>query len=143
MSKSKNGNSGATLYNTSNNILTISLKDDAVEQLDSLKTKLKLSGRSETMRAGLRLLSQEQSSQEKLHGTLTALLLLTHPEQNDEELGKIRHQYQKLIKTQLHDHLDNHRCMELLILRGEAKELVKMARACGSCKSVEAKLLPV
>ena len=126
-----------------NNILTISLDNNAVEQLDLLKKKLNYTGRSETVRAGLRLLSQEHTSQEQMKGKLTALLLLTHPESNDEDLGKIRHQYQKFIKTQLHDHLDNHRCMELLILNGDAKELVKIARAFGACRGVTAKLLPV
>ncbi len=124
-------------------ILTFSLNDEVAAELDVLQKKLSFSGRSETVRAALHLLQQETLAQEKLHGNLSAILVLTHPESRDDELAKIRHHYQKIIRTQLHDHLEGHRCMELLILKGDAKDLTKMARECSACKGVDAKLLPL
>lgn len=124
-------------------ILTISLNDDVAVELESLQKKLSFSGRSETVRAALHLLQQEIIAQEKLHGQLSAILLLTHKEDRDEEVAKIRHNYQKIIRTQLHDHLEDHRCMELLILKGDAKDLARMARECSACRGVDAKLLPL
>jgi CopG family nickel-responsive transcriptional regulator len=59
-------------------------------------------------------------SQEEVVGTLT---LVYNHESGDlsDKLTKLQHQHHSAIISTLHVHLDEHNCLEVLVMRGKAK----------------------
>ncbi|MGE5705883.1 MAG: CopG family ribbon-helix-helix protein, partial [Nitrososphaerales archaeon] len=67
-------------------IVSISLNDDIINDINKLQKDLGFSGRSEIVRAGLRSILAEQKQRESLHGELSALLLIIHQERDDDQV---------------------------------------------------------
>ncbi len=107
-------------------IISMSLNDKILKDIDKIQKELGFSGRSEAIRAGLRLLISDKKEKSKLKGTIDAVLLVIHEDENSEEVSILRHKYEELIKTQVHNHLENHKCLEIFILNGEAEKIKKL-----------------
>lgn len=101
-------------------IVSISLNDDIIDDINKLQKNLGFSGRSEIVRAGLRNIIAEQKERETLNGELTALLLIIHQERDDDQVTNMRHNYEEIITTHLHSKIDRDRCVEVFLLKGEA-----------------------
>ena len=101
-------------------IVSISLNDDIIDDINKLQKELGFSGRSEIIRAGLRNIIAEQKERENLNGELTALLLIIHQERDDDQVTNMRHDYEEIITTHLHSKIDRDRCVEVFLLKGEA-----------------------
>lgn len=54
-----------------------------------------------------------------------------------EKLTDLQHQYSKQIRSTLHIHLDEHRCLEVLVVRGRSGELKKIADSLIATKGVK------
>lgn len=115
-------------------IMSVSVDKETMHHLAELE-KLGFSGRSDIVRQAIHLLHQETQERSKLCGELDAILLVVHDEES-REVSEIRHHYQKLIQTQLHHHLKNHKCLEILILRGDATLIQKMVEALRTSKRI-------
>ena len=59
-------------------IISISLNDVILKELDRLQNRLGFSGRSEAIRAGVRLLISENKGTEKISGEINSILLVIH-----------------------------------------------------------------
>ncbi|MEA1924516.1 MAG: CopG family ribbon-helix-helix protein [Candidatus Altiarchaeota archaeon] len=107
-------------------IVSISLKEKLIKEVDDLREGVGYSSRSEVVRAGLRLLLEEHNQKSMLSGRVDALLLLTHDENSFDDISRIRHHHQRIIKMQLHSHLENDKCLEVMLLNGDAKDIKKI-----------------
>ena len=104
--------------------------------MDKLQKALGFSGRSEIIRAGIRNLLSEEKKRQDLIGLLNALFLVIHDEESDEEMSEMRHTYDKLINTHLHSKIDKNRCLEILLLKGEASDIREMTKEFQSNKKI-------
>ena len=107
-------------------IISMSLNDRILKDIDNLQKEMGFSGRSETIRAGLRLLIADKKEKSKLRGIVDAVLLIIHDDKHSEEVSILRHKHEELIKTQIHNHLENHKCLEIFILNGNALDIRKL-----------------
>ena len=124
-------------------IISMSLNETLLKEIDSITKSMGFSGRSEAIRAGMRSLVLEHKQQVKLHGVIDASLLLVHNEQYSGEVSLIRHNYLDIIKTQIHNHLENHKCLEIFVLKGDAKKIVGLLNEFETTKKIEfVKLIP-
>jgi len=57
-------------------IISVSLNDGLLEEIDQLQKELGFSGRSEVIRAGARMLIADSKEKEKLEGRLNSVILL-------------------------------------------------------------------
>jgi len=115
-------------------IISISVNGGLLEELDRLQRTLGFSGRSEVLRAGARMLIADNREKEHLEGTLNAVLLLIHAQKAEDTVTEIKHEFEDISSTQLHNHLRGDKCLELFILEGDAtriKELVRAFQASG------------
>ncbi|HLC66732.1 MAG TPA: CopG family ribbon-helix-helix protein [Candidatus Nanoarchaeia archaeon] len=117
-------------------IISMSLSEDTLEDLDKLQQEMGFDGRSEAIRAGLRLLKAEHREQEKLAGKVHGALILVYPDQKSAAITTIRHRYQELVKSQMHNHIGNHQCLEMFVLEGEAKKVQALAQDCRQEKGI-------
>ena len=109
-------------------IVSVSLNDDIVSEMDKLKRDLGFSGRSEIMRAGIRQLAAEEKDRMNLAGNIYALLVAVHDEKSDVEVTEMGHDFDKIIGTHIHNKIDREKCLEIFLLKGEAREVTEMAK---------------
>jgi CopG family nickel-responsive transcriptional regulator len=118
-------------------IVSISLNQEILSEIDKLQNVLGFSGRSEIVRAGIRNLLAEERERQNLIGLIHALLLVIHDEESDDQVSETRHDYDKLINTHLHSKIDRDRCLEIFLLRGEANEIIEMTKKFQSNKKMD------
>lgn len=98
-------------------IISISISEDVVSELDNIRTKLG-AGRSEVVRAGIKSLSQEEQQRQKLQGQKSAVLVVTHLNEYDTLASEIMHSFEDMIRTHTHNKIDEKRCVEIFVLDG-------------------------
>ncbi len=122
-------------------IISMSLGKDLLEQVNKMENEFEFSGRSETIRAALNLLVDEYKNKAELTGFSDAVIFVTHRDK-PEEISKIRHEFNSLIRTQIHNHLSNGKCLEMFVINGQSQEIKKMLKKFQKNKKIEyAKLL--
>jgi CopG family transcriptional regulator, nickel-responsive regulator len=117
-------------------IVSVSLNEEILHEMDKLQKGLGFSGRSEIVRAGLRNLLSEEKKRQDLIGLIYALFLVIHDEESDEEMSEMRHNYDKLINTHLHSKIDKNRCLEIFLLKGDATDIREMTKSFQSNKKI-------
>jgi CopG family transcriptional regulator, nickel-responsive regulator len=118
-------------------IVSISLNEDILTEVDKLQKALGFSGRSEIVRAGIRNLLAEEKDRQNLYGRLFAVLLAIHDEESDYRVTEMGHDYDKLITTHIHNKIDGDRCLEIFLLKGEAEEIKDMTKKFQSNKRMD------
>ena len=102
-------------------IVSISLNDEILKQIDALQKSLGFSGRSDAIRAGIRSFVSEEKQKEDLSGNVNAILLVVHNDEYDNQVTHVKHSYEDLITMHLHSKIEGDKCMELFILKGESE----------------------
>jgi len=109
-------------------IVSISLNEEILKQIDSLQKNLGFSGRSDAIRAGIRSFVAEEKQKENLSGNVNAILLVVHNDEYDNQVNGIKHSYEDLITTHLHSKIEGDKCMELFMLKGEADSVSSITK---------------
>ena len=107
----------------------ISLEKELIERFDSLIRKKGNANRSEAIRDLIRdsLVSDEvESSTVETVGTITIVYSHDTRELNDT-LTDLQHHHHNSIISSMHVHLDEHNCLEVIIVKGKAKEIKSIA----------------
>lgn len=99
-------------------IVSLSLPDDLVKDMDRLIQARGYKGRSELSRAALRAFLAQHKEEDELKGRVNAIVVLGYPEHAEKELSEIRHAHNDLITSMLHAHTKNGRCATILVAEG-------------------------
>ena len=109
-------------------IVSISLNDEILSELDKLQLSMGFSGRSEAIRAGIRSFVSEEKQKSDLSGNIHAILLVVHNDEFDHVVSGITHNFEDLITTHLHSKIDKEKCMELFVIDGDAEKVSTMTK---------------
>lgn len=109
-------------------IISISLTDEILEEIDRLQNELGFSGRSEVVRAGVRMLLADSKEKGKLEGRLNSVLLLIHAQKVEDTVTEVKHEFEDIISTQIHNHLREDKCLEVFILEGDAARIKQLVQ---------------
>ena len=107
----------------------ISLDEKLLAQFDRVCGRKGYTNRSEAIRDLIRdtlVREQWELGTEEAVGTLTLVYNHDVPELADK-LTDLQHAHYRQIVSSLHIHLDPHHCLEVLVLRGTAKDLRAIA----------------
>ncbi len=104
-------------------IISISLDDGMLSEISKLEKEMEFSGRSELVREGIRALLDEKKSRDILEGEVECILIAVHDENAEDDITEIKHKYEKIIKTQVHNNLKNDKCLEVFVLNGRADSI--------------------
>ena len=118
-------------------IVSISLNDRILEELDMLQDELGFSGRSEVIRAGARLLIADTKAKERLSGVINSVLLLIHDQEAENVVSEIKHKFEGITRTQIHNHLKKNKCLEIFVLDGDAEDVKEMVRLFQISKKID------
>jgi len=117
----------------------ISADERLLERFDALIADKGYVNRSEAVRDLIRnALVEEQWAvgEEEAVGTVT-LVYDHHTSDLAERLTEHQHSHHEEIVSTLHIHLDAHHCLEVVVLRGQAREIGRLASALISTKGVK------
>ena len=109
-------------------IVSISLNDEILSELDKLQSSMGFSGRSEAIRAGIRTFVSEEKQKADLSGNIHAILLVVHNDEFDHVFSGITHNFEDLITTHLHSKIEKEKCMELFLIDGDAEKVSTMTK---------------
>ena len=79
---------------------------------------------------------RQKTGSEEIAGTIT-LVYDHHKQHVQETLTDIQHDHHDLIISSLHVHLDHHNCLEVLIVRGKAASVKRIADELIAAKGVK------
>lgn len=109
-------------------IVSISLNEEILTELDKLQKTMGFSGRSEAIRAGIRNFVADEKQKAELSGNVHAILLVVHNDEFDHIVSGIKHNFEDLITTHLHSKIEGEKCMELFVIDGEAERVSTITR---------------
>ena len=125
----------------------VSLEKDLLERFDQLIGQKGYATRSEAIRDLLRdALVQRQWSEAASRGEQVAVVTLVYDHDSStlaHKLAHIQHENHRAVVSALHVHMDEHNCLEVLVLRGPAREVLRMGDGLVSTKGVKyGKVIP-
>jgi len=125
-------------------IVSISINDDLLGEMEVLKKELGYTGKSELVRAAIRTLIAEKRERENLVGQVSSILIASHNEDAEEVVTGLKHRYERCINTHLHRKQESGKCLELFILKGEASDMKRMLNEFQKNRKIDyAKLVPL
>jgi len=118
-------------------IISASIDEETLSELDSLRKALSFSGRSEAIRAGIRSLAAENRSADGLSGEMKAILLLVHEENAEKSASSLSHEFEDVVSTHIHSNLKRGKCLEIFVLAGNAIRIRSLFKAAKSSRKME------
>ena len=110
-------------------IVSLSVPESMLKDMDELEKSFGFTGRSELVRAAIRLMMNENRERASLSGEVSGLVLVTHNMEEEEPVTRLKHEYDQIIKTHIHSKLTPSTCVELFLVHGEAKKVAAMSKA--------------
>jgi len=106
----------------------VSLEQDLLQKFDRRIRGKKYTNRSEALRDLIRedLVRQEWQEDKEVAGAIT-LIYDHHQRELLTKITDIQHDFQGLIISTQHIHLDHDNCLEMIAVRGRAGEITKLA----------------
>jgi CopG family nickel-responsive transcriptional regulator len=118
-------------------IISISLNNTMLKDIETIKNDHGYSGRSEVIRAGIRQLISENKDTEKLSGEINCILLVIHQHESEGAVSEIKHAFKDITKTQIHSHFEQEKCLEIFVLQGNAEKIKEMHRRFNTNKKMD------
>lgn len=130
-------------------VVSVSMPEELVEQIDGYVDEHGFSGRSEVLREAARALLDEFEERDLSDSQLMAIVtVLFNFETSDIEqaMTNLRHEHENLVSSNLHSHVGDGICMELFILEGDIDEIstfVGKVRGTEETLSVDYSVIPI
>mgnify|MGYP000950094174 CR=1 FL=1 len=119
----------------------ISLEADLLEQFDRLIEQKGYVTRSEAVRDLIRdaLVQREWAESSGAEERVAVVTLVYDHDSSSlaQKLAHIQHENHKAVVSALHVHMDEHNCLEVLVLRGRGKDVLRMGEGLVSTKGVK------
>lgn len=103
-------------------IVSVSLPQALLSELDQLAKHERFSGRSEVVRAALQTLLAEERANQSAKAKRSATLTVVYPKGHERRIAEIRHDYSDVVKSMMHSDLEAD-CVEVYLLQGPADRL--------------------
>ncbi len=107
-------------------IVSLSFPEGLLKEMDELKRNSGFTGRSEFVRAAVRLLLEENRERATLTGEVNGLLVVTHDQEREEPVTELKHKFEDIIRTHVHSKTTSSMCVELFLVHGPARKVVEM-----------------
>jgi len=110
-------------------IVSLSIPETMLEEMEELERSFGFTGRSELVRAAIRLMMNEDRERSGLSGEVSGLVVVTHDTEEEEPVTQLKHEFDQIIKTHVHSKLTPSTCVELFLVHGDAKKVSAMSKA--------------
>jgi CopG family transcriptional regulator, nickel-responsive regulator len=100
-----------------------------LKEMNDVQKNSGFTGRSELVRAAIRMLLEDSREKATATGDMNGLLIVTHDEEEEAPVTKLKHQFEDIIMTHVHNNTKSSMCIEVFLLQGDAKKINAMTRA--------------
>lgn len=117
----------------------VSMDSNLLEKFDKLIHRKGYTNRSEAIRDLIRKVIVEQeweSDETEVIGTLTIVYNHETRELSDK-LTELQHEWHRQIMSSMHVHIDQHNCLEVIVVRGKANLVRSLAEKIISIRGVK------
>jgi CopG family nickel-responsive transcriptional regulator len=105
-------------------IISVSLPNDLLEDLDSILGEERSATRSEVLRQAIRTYLIEYKELGKLKGNIIATVTVLYEKKDrNDELSRLHYEFSDVITAYLHSHVTENSCLEVMVIKGPAKRL--------------------
>lgn len=110
-------------------IVSLSFPEEMVKDMDHIQKSQGFTGRSELVRAALRLMLDDAREKDAIVGNVDAVLTVTHNQNHEEPITRLKHEFEDIVKTHFHSKINRGNCVEVFLLEGEGKKVTSMSKA--------------
>ena len=116
----------------------VSLEKGLLDKFDKTIRKRKWASRSDALRDLIRaeLVKKEWTEGDEVAGAVT-LIYDHHRKDMLGRLTDLQHDYQRLVLSTLHIHLDHDHCLEIIAVKGKPAEIQKLAETLRTIQGVK------
>jgi CopG family transcriptional regulator, nickel-responsive regulator len=107
-------------------VVSISLNDENIQALDDIQKVFGLAGRSEAVRTAINAAKIEMQDLKGMSGIVEGVLIIVRRDHADPWMNVIQSRYVSDIKTQLHSHLRDNKCLEVMVISSDSGRLSAM-----------------
>src|SRR5207302_2843286 len=111
-------------------IVSVSMRDAMIRSMRELQKSQGFTGTSELVRAALRLLVADAREKESTKGPVEAVIVVTHSEGREEPVTRIKHRFDDVVKTHIHNKPGEGTCVEVVLVEGDGAKAGTWASAC-------------
>jgi len=118
---------------------SVAIGGELLEKFDQYRELHRHPNRSEAVRGLMRgaLMEERIANDESEAMGVVTLIYDHHASRISRRLTDVQHQHLDLVVTTTHVHLDEHRCLEVILLRGPVREIRELADNLIGTKGVE------
>lgn len=114
-------------------VVSVSLPDELVKQMDRAIDEAGAKGRSEMVRAALRAYTAPKTPEGHVHGSIT----LAYAHGDEARISEVRHAYHDVVLSMMHTHCDPGQCMDVLLVGGDATRISALQRTLERMRPVQ------
>jgi len=116
----------------------VSLESDLLEELDKLVIQNRFPNRSQA----IRFLIKKNRIEDKWikNEEVTGAIVINydhHIKELHKKVNSLQHEYHCLIFAGQHIHIDDHNCIEIVAVKGQAEKLIKLANKMKALKGIK------
>jgi CopG family nickel-responsive transcriptional regulator len=105
-------------------IISLSLPNELLEELDTMLGEEHSATRSEIIRQAVRMYLTQYNELEKIKGNIIATITVLYEKtEENRELFKLQHEFDDMITAYLHAHLSETSCLEVMVVKGSVERL--------------------
>jgi len=125
-------------------IVSLSLPDQMVKAMDEIQDSVGFAGRSELVRAAIRLLLEDTRDKDEIAGSSNAVVVVSHASVDEDPVTRLKHSYGDIVRTHIHCRISAEDCIEVFVLSGEGRQISAMSKGFEREKKIKSvKLLRV
>ena len=109
-------------------IVSLSLPEQMVKAMDEIQESVGFSGRSELVRAAIRLLLEDTREKSEMRGRISAVIVVSHGKDDEEPVTRLKHRFEDIVKTHVHCKTSHEDCVEVFVLSGEGQQIASMTK---------------
>ena len=110
-------------------IVSLSLPDQMIKDMDQIQKSRGFAGRSELVRAAIRLMLEDTKEKDSMAGKVSAVVTVTHSQEDEEPITRLKHAFQDIVKTHIHSRINHENCIELFLLEGDGRKVASMTKS--------------
>ena len=110
-------------------IVSLSFPDQMIKDMDQIQKSRGFTGRSELVRAAIRLMLEDTKEKDSMAGRISAIVTVTHNQEDEEPITRLKHSFQDIVRTHIHSKINHGNCIELFLLEGDGKKVASMTKS--------------
>jgi len=120
-------------------IISLALPDSLLWELDRVVEDEGYSSRSEVVRASLRSFLSKRKWLTDLKGSFIATLMFTYlkGKVKADVLDVLKHEFDDVIATEVHMHLEEENCLEILVIKGKGERIKELTGKLSTLRGIE------